>query len=224
MTTRLPPDIPREDIQQWLEGTYYWVELETGRELCAYRSTETVHNTREDRRQVVVSSEGMSEGNTILCSPADILLEWPRLGALNTGPFAVYLERVPRRQWKRGFNVRDIQIVTPMMYAVRKQAQLISTASLHNNFLIRRIFEPTYCTLDEARDLLAERESLSVAVSRQIILGAATGDVGARVFYRGKKAGLLDENWREFTPNQLGEQFIDKIIKHLGGNVSCRLT
>ncbi len=131
----------------------------------------------------------------------DIYAHWPLCGSLNLShaKFAVYLERVAVRQYRRTYNHRALALSLPDKWRVMSRVGASNLAGLtpSTTHVVQAAFAAEYPEWDEALELLLDRGWGSVAINPKIILSEGN-DGTLNVFYRGVRAGHI--NGLRFTP------------------------
>lgn len=197
----LPPDISPNDIAQWLEGGVFYARR--GRERPWFLAT---YNGVRDNGQVDVFHVGEPERSTV--HPHNICVHWPKCGAINIAKgFAVYVQRLQRKQYRRTYNSRCIRTSVPGKWQALKRLQPEDIYIDHGSHeFIQALFEPEYpLNTYEAIHRMTQGEWASVALNPQIILART------RVYYRGELVGRLRDGYffadcDELLGNQIGKQ------------------
>ena len=176
---RLPRDMSRDDVSQWLNGGIYLVRTRS--------ITDPVPVVWLGMSAGQVVGTRLDNGEEVACGHTSCYAVWPMLGSFNTGHgFAIHLRRVVERQYRRTFHRRCVAISVPWGYRIMHdrpnqyvEAQQWSAAC--------RL--PWYGEFPESFDEAEQRlmdGALSVAVNRRLVI-AGSPDLGKRLLYmRGK--------------------------------------
>lgn len=143
----------------------------------------------------IVFCGSVSENNTWL--PAKLKLDagsfedfntaYPDLGFINLNSnslnTAIYVERIPYKQWCRGFSENTYTYNTISGNDLRGvgKPRTVSTSSLE---FIETIFKPTYYTLEEAINLILSRKAISVALNKHFAVAATLFSTYPVVYYK----------------------------------------
>jgi hypothetical protein len=176
----LPDDITYDDVHQWLaEGVFLAKRPDTNEFGVAY-----LRRTRDEGVAILFSEDGL--GATVPL--ADIRCHWPTCGAVNyNDQFALYVQRRQRRQWRRTYNSRCVEVQVPGRWHLLKQHGAAELAiDQHQWPFLKAVFDPEYPSMGEAVQMLHERAS--VAVTPHLIL---VGRPETAVYYRGSLAGRI---------------------------------
>ena len=199
----LPQDLSISDIYQWLgEGWFLF---------------------RHDGQFIVSSLEEEMTLRTITGVRHDLIRDrtyplWPICGSLNLSEFgyAIYLERIQRRQYRRTYNHKCLSLTIPRKWEVMK-AKSLEVDQIHPNtpVVIKEAFDPTYYTYTEALGLMDHEGWTSVALNPYIIVSG--GPEKCHVYYRRKLVGTITNG--QLVP--IGDQSarIKRIIKFFEGRV-----
>lgn len=218
---QIPEDITWRDINAWLSDTVFLATILDGK--SAPRQLPCWLDVHRWSEEMGYASVYDAEGNYHSRVPyKNISLEWPRLGAINLGNKAVYIERLPTRQWRRAFNVDGITIREP---PVTDPKSIIYPRQLLRQPFVMNVFYPHYySTINEALELLENGKIQSCAISRQIILRGPKIVNSKRfmhVYYRGYYVGKLEPTTYTYRAAINKEHYTPKILKKLGGNFVC---
>lgn len=119
-----------------------------------------------------------------------------RLGYVNMGTFAFYLERNPIRMYKVGLakdNVQvkygDFQYDEDEQRIIRNTSYGLTEPSLADT--LKNVFPP----FDEVWNAVKDQEARLLAFDRQFALGRKEGENQGRLFYKGRRVGVLD--WKK---------------------------
>lgn len=193
----LPEGISADDLAQWLGGGYCIVDTGEGYEPAIY--DRLVDDDGSERYARVRKASSRFE-ERVTCPVSRIAGWWPICGSINipTHKVAISVERVPARQYRRTLNGRQVKVVVPRGWEMRKVRGALAYAQVKNlsAHTVPHLWAPWYPpNVDEALALLAEGW-LSIALNRRIIV--AQDQVGKRmIYYRGQVAatqsgGLLE--------------------------------
>ena len=176
----LPEGISDRDIDQWLSGGYY-VGFEGS--VLRYRYAEDGMVVGENQ-----------EGDEIRTPSQDVMVHWPLCGAVNvTGmAYAVYLKRRQARQWRRTFNMREIDVFVPDKWEIMKRFRAKGQVDLERVPMPRTAnaaFHPVYPSMGSAAVMLDSTVAYTVALSPHVIVG---GIGKRRVYLREELVAMLD--------------------------------
>jgi len=179
----LPDDITPSDVQQWLEGGVFYARRNAKEpwDLAELRAVEG-----EDIYVMFIKEEQEHR-----VRPSDLRCHWPACGAINMpGGFAVNVERLQRRQYRRTYNSRCVRTSMPDKWlSLRTMEPQITQVDYEGITFLDELFNPKYPpNTYEARRKVAAGEVFSVAITPYLVLA------GDRVHYRGTFVGRLLEN------------------------------
>ena len=198
----IPSDIRSHDLSQWLEGGVFFAKrsADSEWELATYIGS--------DEARIVVRFLKDRQREDVRLS--DIRCHWPRCGSVNMPGFALYVQRMQRRQWRRTYNGRCIRLSIPGKWQHLKMVTARDLrVSADDPVFLDAVFNPTYPdTFGAAVDLL--RDKPSVALSPQIIL---VGHPNTLVYYRGERVGQMVGS--KFQP-ECGEMTALRVGKLIG--------
>jgi hypothetical protein len=149
---------------------------------------------------------------------ADAELWWPLLGAVNLEEgFAVQLERVPRRQWRRSYCSRSIEVSVPRYYKVcssfgKSWVDNVCASASNRHNVIQQLWTQEYPEPNASMQRVFDSDVLSVALSRNVVV--ACGKENLVVYYRGKQLGRVNREF-EFFP-ALTSRAVKKVNELLG--------
>jgi len=189
----LPDPITRDDLSQWLHGGVCMARRDTDQPWQTAVLDRTVGEEALAECAVMRFEDDnfAQEADVALCN---IRAHWPVCGSINIPKyrFAVHVERIPARQYKRTFSGRQAQIKVVRGWEVRKKfgVTMLERVVEFTPTVVCALFFPEYPpTLDDAIALLDEGH-LSVALNQRVIL--AGDDNGKRaVYYRGELAATI---------------------------------
>lgn len=195
---QLPPHA-YTDARQWLADGVYCDTAGT-----AYRFMSFDHR-HQLAMGIPVSRTEATQGAGSVPIPADAVhLHWPLCGAVNSldNKLALYVQRIPARQYRRTYAGRQVQVTTPRMYEALTKIASGAIPIGNDNETIRALFYPWYPdNLREALRLMEEEEWFSVALTRRITLVNGQGkalvyDGQAHVgyLYDGVLTALVSDN------------------------------
>lgn len=195
----LPNGISREDIYQWLgDGVFY------------ARSGEQWRLAR------LVDTDGLyiqylDEQSSHRCRASDIRIHWPRCGAINLETHALYVQRQQRRQWRRTYNARCVQVHTLGKWGLLGRGDAASMAvDTTGHVFMGALFDPLYPQdLSEAMELLEQRHSLALTPHLTMVQTSSPGYI---VYYHTDRVGHYSGG--EFRPacDALVERRVNKMI------------
>lgn len=187
----LPQGISSRDIRQWLQEGWYFVEYKNGEKAVACLLGVTEDGTRINS----LTTDGMK----VTSNPRQVYPHWPTCGALNVPVMrcAVYLERCPRRQWKRTYTSRCLKVIVPGALDLYGGGFISSpnpSISANMNYIVTEAFNPQYFSYREAKRLFNLQESHrrvgSVALNQNVIV-VWRGDQLPFVYYRARLIGKI---------------------------------
>lgn len=202
----LPDDIGRDDMYQWLDGGVFLVSVdEEWRPAVLVAAHE---GAGPDRLVRVVLVGG---NRRVDVEQRDIRAHWPVCGAINMDRFALYVQRLQRRQYRRTFNPRCVRVSVPGKWACLKalSAQELQVDMIDDDFLLE-LFNPTYPN-DMGQALASLNERASIALNPALVLVRGPDPA---VYYRGQAAGRIVGG--EFRP-ECDERTARRIRKMAGG-------
>lgn len=172
---RLPRDMSRDDVSQWLNGGIYLVRTRNSDPVpCTWLGMEGTH---------VVGSSLLS-GDTIRAPHTQCFAHWPELGAFNVPvrKYAVHMGRTVDRQYKRTFNKRCVATTVPWGYTVSKALGVPIHILSDWSTVCALPWTSTYPDdIDGAERLIADGH-YTVAVNRRLVL-AGTPELDKRLLY-----------------------------------------
>lgn len=172
---RLPRDMSRDDVSQWLNGGVYLVRTKGGDPVpCTWLGMEGTH---------VVGSNVIT-GDTVRAPHTQCFAHWPELGSFNVPVrrYAVHVSRIVERQYKRTFNKRCVSIVVPWGWPVSRRLGVGAHILGSWDMVYALPWTSTYPSdIDAAERMIAEGH-LTVAVNRRLIL-AGTPELDKRLLY-----------------------------------------
>jgi len=195
----IPSDVQSHDINQWLDGGVFLARRNDEWTEC------TFGGAHDDGRIICY----FLDGDSATKERSDVRAHWPTCGSINMPKFALYVQRLQRRQWRRTFNARCISLSIPGKWQHLKQieARELRVAADNPEFL-RAVFNPTYpSNYDEAMQMLNDRPS--VALSPQILL---VGSPNPQVYYRGKLVGQMIGGRYNAECDPLTERRVSKLM------------
>lgn len=202
MPTNLPSDIEQDDVYQWLQDG--WV-LHEGN---VWRFIGDVEYKRgEDEIYAVFRRNGDHE----VLPVSRVELVWPTCGAINTEAegisLAVYVNREQRRQWRRTFNDRCVNVLQLGAWGNSKRLVSPNRVTRITEELVEALFNPVYYTVNDAMRMI-RGGALSVAVNPQVtVVGDGKGQFG--MYYRHTLVGGIKHG--VFTPTIRGGYACDMV-------------
>jgi hypothetical protein len=198
----LPEDIQSHDIGQWLSDGYFFARPsgESEWKIASYIGTG-------DNREIGCRWVSADHGEYVPLQ--DVRAHWPTCGSINMPGFALYVQRLQRRQWRRTFNARCVSIGIPGKWQLLKSidARELRVTTDSPEFL-NAVFNPTYpATFDAAMDMLGSQPS--VALSPQILL---VGYPNPQVYYRGNLVGQMIGGKFNAECDPLTERRVSKLL------------
>lgn len=199
----LPHDIQPNDVHQWLEGGVFMA-------LDGEEFRPAVLVGVPDHGTVRIVFVGDSDRTDV---PYEAVRpHWPQCGALNMpGRFALYVQRLQRRQYRRTYNGRCVRVSVPGKWACLKalSARELQVDVNSPDFLLE-LFNPSYPE-DFGAAMRALSERASIAVDPHTVL---VGSAEPAVYYRGQAAGRIIGG--EFRP-ECDDWTARRIRKIVGG-------
>jgi len=168
---QVPRDDDFADIRQWLNGGLFCDEAG-----IAYKFT----GMGEDRRATgwpVYPDESLAVAPRNF-RQSEIYLHWPLCGAVNNKnkKFALYVQRLPRRQYARTFCPQQVEVLVPRGYEVLARiGTRRNSLDANSNEVLRALFYPEYPANYEEAEQWLEDGWLSVALTRRVTLVKAEG-------------------------------------------------
>ena len=122
---------------------------------------------------------------------------------------AVYLTRVPSKQWRQGIHPSNVQVYsTNGLYTDWSKDRLVYSRGFAE--MAMGIFPPLSVSLDL-------KAGESVALSKDMALMKSEFEA-IGVYYRCKPVGYFDKRGARFTPTDtLPEWFVDEVYKNMNG-------
>ena len=204
---KLPHEISDRDIGQWLCGG---VSL-LNQTIPVVVSRDYLDDEDEGMRISVFTVQDKKQ------IPArewrnNLYAHWPRLGALNVGGSAFFLQRGQVAQYRRTYHPACLRRTQVNVQWNGDRTRL--APSFLSWEVVSQAFSPVYYYFEDAVRRLAEGAP-SVAINPCLILTAdAKGQI---VYYNGKLVGRIDN--RVYTPTDAGLTKA-RAAKLLGGSVS----
>lgn len=200
----IPEDVSMVDLHQWLgQGWFFYKEGET-----------LVPAQLVDEMRISTIDDNCYHVQYSLTFPF-----WPVCGALNLDGYAIYLERLQRRQYRRTYNSRCLSLTIPRKWEVMKSpvasAVGISTLTPDDHEVIKAAFEPKYYTYTSAMRMMHTEGWVSVALNPYVIVSG--GHEKCHVYYRRKLVGTIKDGC--LTPIGAQDARIRRIIKFFEGRV-----
>ncbi len=217
MSIQLPEDINEDDIYQWLNDGY----VRVNGVVCQFLGDVSYRRSEYSARFYPCSED---DDESFEAKISDVECYWPICGAVNKRyrgkGVAVYVEREQRRQWRRTFNLMCVNALPIHRWSIhrafgRTRAHRVTHIT---NDLVLELFDPTYPTLREAIDRIADRSAVSVAVSPQVsIVGDGKGTYA--LYHRTNMVGGLCNG--TFTPTgegSFGVSLVERLVKEVFDN------
>ena len=191
---RLPEDICEDDIFQWLSDGYV---SHPDHDVLMFDGGLDMYD----------STAAFFDGDEHIRLPYhDVECIWPICGMVNRRvrgwESAVYVKRVQRRQWRRTFNARCVDVIPVGRWALAKYTGIRGNSRLTMD-IVRELVEPTYYTMGYAMSRIQNTHGcLSLAITPQI---AISGDGKGKfaVYYRDKVIGGIHD--KVFTPSVINQ-------------------
>lgn len=203
----LPSDITPQDLNQWVEGGWFFYKTKSGELTPAMMD---LYPSPTEKHYVVRLVGGATDRSADLDR---IKPHWPVCGALNIvqSKSAVYIERLQKKQFCRTYNYRLVRMTVPGRTLLGGH----EVGNLHpsSDFLVAQLFNPEYFPLDDIVKRKFTDGWASCAVSPTVII--LKQRPRHLIFYRGELAGYVGEG------NKLEDvdaTMVPKLLKHLGGD------
>lgn len=202
----LPSNLRLEDIDQWLSGG--WFLFQSGDD----SAPEPASLTGVDGEY----GAQLMDGSRYPLKPDATFPFWPACGAVNLNGYAVYLERLQQRQYRRTYNTSCINMHLPRKWDVMKRyGTAVSALTADSEDVVRAVFSPIYYTFSQAINMLDENW-VSIALNPHLIVSGRNGEY--HVYYRNKLIGTVSQG--RITPIGSQQSRIRRIIKFFEGRVS----
>lgn|SRR3990167_5198231 len=199
----VPTNLSADDVHGWLSGCYFYASNPETYESCVSTLLGSAGN---------YAIQNIQTGATRpLTNLSGLYCHWPIGGAINLvrAKYAIYAERIPRKQWKRTF--------CPSCYTLRRLGASapygLSGPNKHNHSIIAAIFEPAYFTYTEAKQTLFPSGWESVALTPQLTI--VPGDIFKVYFQRELVGKVTRDNTLFVTDRSLRRQ----LLPHFDGLV-----
>ena len=197
---RLPEDITIRDLYQWISDGYVMINGAPARLSEADYMFDDDGDRGSDlayQRPDGFRFDMLTDEDDVPVALADVYCHWPKCGSINTAlGVALYVQRTQRRQWRRTFNGRCVDVRVPLHWQATKLHGRAAIRSLQHLSVpvITELFNPTYVSVEDAVDRLQGKRALTVAVDRNVILGGWGAESPVEIYYRGELCGTLDDN------------------------------
>lgn len=163
---QVPANLSQEDLHQWLHGCYFYVSRRPNEQLLCTLVGSAQPN-------VPHSAQSLATDEMIpITNPEYITCFWPPTGAVNLPhrQYSIFIERQPRKQWKRSFN--------PSCYSFRRVGVgsngFDSGGEKGNISTIECVIAPKFYSFGEAKRMFDQGWS-SVAITPQLTV--VNGDI-----------------------------------------------
>lgn len=174
----LPLDANRNDIDQWCSRCVVMVKNEEDDEYVP-----AWYQGFEPESRTVVVTEVVSQ-RTSSVPIARVAVHWPLCGSVNlpTPSYAVHCARLTQKQYRRSWNLGQLDIDIPRRWDVAKfTGSHPEFLKPHPHALAKACFLPEYPSVAEAYGMIDRGERVTVAINRHVIVA---GDAsGKRMFY-----------------------------------------
>lgn len=197
-----------EEFSRKYNGTYVRYKSKTGTEFTAFiNGVDTLDN--------LVSLE-LHDGGIVSGSYPRILgqltLEIPDSGYFNYNGFALYLFKVPARQWRRGMCSENCELYNPFRRLFKESVYRpmfgITTAN--------SIFKKNYKSPEQAIELLSTKKLASCALNRTLALSKSPMvDKSLLLWYKTNPVGLVHHD-KFYVLDELHEQEITDELTRSG--------
>lgn len=144
---------------------------------------------------------------------------WPLCGAVNTERgFAVYIQRVQARQYRRTYNIQCVDMTVPRKWDIMKRfgTEIMADLTPDTGWLVERIFNPQYYTFTEAYMRMSGERWVSVAINSHLMISGSPDDFA--VYYRNDLVGTVTNG--RLTPIGASQKRLGRIIKFFDGRVT----
>lgn len=206
-----PRDIRYNDIVQWFHNGWVVVDTDEGQRPAAFIECDP-------ERRALIHVEYIGEDmhlHSHWVPHSECYPWWPDCGALNLNGYAVFLERIQRRQYRRTYNNQCLDIDVPRLWdAMRTVGHKVVNVSEDDAEVVLEAFNPTYYCWEEAQQKL-EEGWFSVALNPHVIVVGEPQS--CYVYYRGDLMGHIDG--RELSPIATTRQRARRLLKYFDGGV-----
>lgn len=203
MSMPIPTGLPANDVHQWLNGGWIFVNTEAGRvvgrfEMC---DSDIIRYVRD--------------GNMLDCNIGDIEAHWPACGAVNVEGYAVVLTRSSRQQYRRTYNNRVLTVDIPRKWDVMKRVGTEIVSSPDEQVLVEAAFSPRYFTYDQALAKLDEGW-VTVALNPHLIIAGSAAE--HLVYYRRELTARIEGS--EIAPIGDDPRVVGRLLKFFDERVT----
>lgn len=203
---KLPDDIARRDIDQWLSHGWVYVVTKEGLQVAKYRGVD------DEGKVAVMTVDGARRSYL----PKNVRAHWPLCGGINLPEqrFALYVQRKAQQQYRRTFNGRNVVCIIPGKWGLLKKlgSNGLMYGSIDSPNVIQALFKPHYPSVDECLEKLDAGEWFSICPTPHITL---VGDKDYKqVYHRGALAGEIIDDML-VSVSDLAD--VNRINKQLGG-------
>lgn len=157
-----------------------------------------VSNIETDDGSLAISVDKVNGDRVLLYSddPSnDINFDWPKLGFINSNKHTMYVERVARRQWKKGFRWSNVEHKILDKKIIR---HLVVNDNINyrldiGNNEISELFNPTYTPFEEAFETVVSGEMISRAISPHFAFSSMYDVEHPVLSYKGRPIGVIKD-------------------------------
>lgn len=138
----------------------------------------------------------------------------PEMGYVNIEDTSVFVTRIPRRQWKKGYtrNTIDLCFVpSPAVNSLRFSLPVYQETNAGNISLLYNLYNRTFPSAEEAIRLLLEGEAIARALSPQIALCVAGYSEKLALYYSTDLVGVYDTSSSVIRIDRQVTDFIPEI-------------
>lgn len=172
---------------------------------------EEIIRLEENKNIIVASGHKIIKKENIWCCSltnfSDLTLIHPICGAINLPEYAIYIKRIPRRQWKKGLYFDNINI---KCYSSSELTALDHIFNIKTPINLYSWFNPIFYSPQEAYEKLLNGDMLSVAINQHLVLANHLYKKETFVYYKNYKVGTIDR----------GVVLLNSTISHLMDEIS----
>jgi hypothetical protein len=202
MDQAIPENVSLDDVWQWLNRGWFWLRTLEG-EWPAQLSRE------EDWLVCAIN------GSEYPFKREECFPHWPQCGAINMQGYAVIVERLQVRQYRRTYNDRCVSLNIPRKWDVMKRHPNVKGLNADNPELVNALFNPLYYTYTRALGLL-EGGWVSVAINPHLIVAGTVEE--HMIYYRNKLTARVVNG--QLVPLNPGDMRNRRILKWFDGRLS----
>lgn len=206
----LADNMTADDINQWLRNGWFLAEVKGKYKTCMLYDIA-------DRRNLIVQD---TEGYRYKVRSSDVSAHWPMCGAINVGPFALYVQRMQSRVYRRTYqaDLVSIHVVRPWDSRERFPVQYKKLSRRANDpKIVKELFTPSYCTYKEALADLESGKAVARALNAHVVLASPNkkGDE-LYVYNRNVIAGkIINGDYRPLSSGPGDSRRIHKLFREV---------